>query len=420
MTEKTHSFKLTRLSCYVGIFLQAVVCNITAVLFVPMMGIYGFTYVQLGILVAVNFTAQVAVDIIFSGMIDKYGYRRIALPAILCGFIGLILFAASPLLFPGNEFVGMLISTVIFASSSGLLEIMVSPITNALPSEDKGASMSLMHSFYAWGQVTTIVITTLFIFIFGGKYWQIIVLIWSIVPLVNFFMFAKAPFPPTQAHEAGGTAKKTLFQPFFIFALLAIFFGASAEVTMAQWSSSFMEKGLSLPKIVGDMLGMCGFAVMMGIGRTWYGIMGAKVRMSHVLILGSIVSAICYVVVAVSSVTWLNVTACAVTGIAASLLWPGTLVISSQRYPLSGAWMFALLAAAGDIGASFGPWLTGIITDTTQSSELAAFISGAISVTPEQAGMRIGILIAGIFPLLAIICHLVLSKMLKKHNAELG
>lgn len=414
---KKYGYKLTRLSCYAGIFVQAIVCNITAVLFIPMMSLYGFNYVQLGILVAVNFTAQVAVDIVFSGMIDKYGYRKIALPAIFCGFLGLILFASSPLLFPGNVFVGLLISTVIFASASGLLEIMVSPITNALPSEDKGASMSLMHSFYAWGQVTTVIVTTIFVFIFGGEYWQIIVLIWSIVPLFNLLMFSKAKFPPVQPRGTGDTVKKTLFQPFFIFALLAIFFGASAEVTMSQWSSSFMEKGLSIPKIVGDMLGMAGFAVMMGIGRTWYGKKGANVKMSYVLIVGSIAAAVCYVVVAVSSVTWINIAACAITGIAASLLWPGTLVVSAERYPMAGAWMFALLAAAGDLGASFGPWLTGIITDTSQSSSLATSFSTALSITPEQAGMRIGILIAGIFPLLAIFCHIVTSKMLKKHRA---
>ncbi|MFZ2539266.1 MAG: MFS transporter [Oscillospiraceae bacterium] len=404
---------MTRLSCYVGIFVQAIVCNITAILFIPMMDLYGFSYVQLGTLVAVNFTAQVAVDIIFSGMIDKFGYRKIALPAIFCGFIGLVLFAASPLIFD-DVFLGIVISTVIFAASSGLLEIMVSPIANSLPSANKGASMSLMHSFYAWGQVATIIITTLFIFIFGGKYWQIIVLFWSIVPLINFFMFAKSPFPKTVTQGTGATVKKIFFQPFYIIALLAIFFGAGTELVLGQWSSSFMEKALELPKLVGDMLGMCGFALMMAFGRTFYGIKGAQLKMSRVLILGSAISLVCYVTVALSPVTWINVLACAVTGLASSLLWPGTLVISASRFPLAGAWMFAILAAAGDIGGAFAPWLTGVIVDYTGESPVTIALSNVLSVSGEQAGMRLGILVAALFPLLAMICHITLNKMFKK------
>ena len=379
------------------------------------MDLYGFNYVQLGILVAVNFTAQVAVDIIFSGMIDKFGYRKIALPAIFCGFIGLVLFAASPLLFD-NVFIGFVLSTIIFAAASGLLEIMVSPITNALPSENKGASMSLMHSFYAWGTVATIIITTLFIFIFGGQYWQIIVIFWSMIPLVNFFMFACSPFPDTVPEGAGGAVKKTLFQPFYLVALLAIFFGAGTELVMTQWSSSFMEKSMELPKVVGDMLGMCGFALMMAVGRTYYGIKGAQFKMSKVLILGSIVATLGYVTVALSPYIWLNLVACAVTGLAASLLWPGTLVISASRFPLAGAWMFAILAAAGDIGAAFGPWMTGMVVDYAQGSVATATLSNLFSVSSEQAVMRLGILIAGLFPLFALVCHIVLHKMFKKHR----
>lgn len=416
-TNANQNFNLTRYSCFVGIVIQAIICNITAILFIPLMDLYGFSYVQLGILVAVNFTAQVAVDIIFSGIIDRCGYRVIALPAIFCGFIGLILFAASPILFD-DVFIGLLISTIIFAASSGLLEVMVSPITNALPSENKGASMSLMHSFYAWGQVATIIVTTLFIFVFGRDYWQIIVLLWSIVPLVNFFMFLKSPFPKTVAHEAGDTAKKTILQPFYIIALFAIFFGAGTELVMAQWSSSFMEKALEMPKVVGDMLGMCGFAVMMGIGRTYYGIKGAQLKMTKVLILGSAIAAVCYITVAISPYNWLNILACAVAGLGASLLWPGTIVISAHRYPMAGAWMFAILSAAGDIGGAFAPWVTGAVTDYTRESPVTAWISSVLSVSTEQSSMRLGILVAAIFPILAFVCHIALHKMIKKYREQ--
>lgn len=412
MKEK---FALTRLSCYIGIFVQAICCNITPILFIPMMDLYGFNYVDLGILVAVNFSAQVAVDIIFSGVIDKWGYRKLALPTIFLGFIGLLTFALSPILFKNNIFVGISIATVIFAASSGLLEVLISPISNAIPSEHKGASMSLMHSFYAWGQVATIIVTTLFIFIFGKEYWQIMVLIWCIVPLVNFFMFTKSPFPETVPEAERHGMKALIIKPFYIVALAAIFFGGASEVTIAQWSSTFMEKALSLPKVVGDMLGFCGFAVMMGVGRVFHGIYGSRLNMNNVLITGASVTAPCYIVVALSPFTTLSILACAICGLSASLLWPGTLVLSADKYPLAGAWMFAILAAAGDIGGAIGPYLTGLIVDNSAKTPFAADFAAALAITPEQASIRIGVLCAAILPTLTILCHVALKKM--KRNA---
>lgn len=418
LSASAKHFALTKKSCYLGIFVQAISCNIIAILFIPLMELYGFSYVDLGILVAINFTAQIMVDVIFSGVIDKWGFRKIALPALFCGFLGLLLLAASPYIFGENIFAGIVIATVIFAASSGLLEVLISPISNAIPSEHKGASMSFMHSFYAWGQVATIAVTTIFIFIFSGKYWQIIVLLWSIVPLINFFMFLKAPFPKTISESERHNTKSIIFKPFYLIALLAIMLGASTEITMAQWTSTFMERGLNLPKVAGDMLGMCGFAVMMGVGRLTHGIYGAKLNMNNVLITGSIVSAICYIVVALSPSNMLNILACVICGLSASLLWPGTLVLSAERFPMAGAWMFAILAAAGDIGGAIGPYLTGAIVDSSITSDFALTLSTALKTTPEQAAIRIGILVAAIFPMLAIGCHIVLKRMRAKRRDE--
>lgn len=411
------NFALTRMSCYVGIFVQAIVCNITPILFIPMMGLYDLNYVDLGVLVAINFIAQVLVDIIFSGVIDKWGYKKIALPAIFCGFVGLVMFALSPVLFKDNVFLGIAISTVIFASASGLLEVMVSPIVNSLPSEDKGASMSLMHSFYAWGQMATIILTTLFIFVFKAASWQIIVLIWAIVPLVNFVMFARSPFPESVPLHEREPVKHTIFKPFFIIAMLAILFGAATEITMAQWASTFMEKALSIPKVTGDLLGMCGFALMMGIGRLTYGINGAKMNMHNVLIFGSALGFVCYLTVAFSSSNVVNVIACAVTGLAASLLWPGTLVVAAEKFPLAGAWLFAILAAAGDIGGAVGPYLTGLVVDNSMVGNTVNWIATTLNTTNEQAAIRIGIAIASLFPLIAFVCHVILKRM-RREKAE--
>lgn len=412
------NYKLTKLGCYFGIFMQAIVTTILPILFVPLMDIYGFTYTQLGILVGVNFCAQVFIDILFSGAIDRWGYRRIALPSLLCGIAGLLLFSAAPILFPSQVYMGILLATIVFSASSGLLEVLISPIINAIPSDDKGASMSLIHSGFSWGEVITIVITTLFIYTFGSENWQIIALLWVIIPIIAFLLLLKAPFPATIPVEHREPPGKLLLTPFFLLSLAAIFFGAGTEHVMSQWSSAFMERALTLPKVVGDLLGMTGFAVMMGIGRIIYGTKGGRFNLNRVLIVSSSLAAICYLTVALSPWNWLNMLACTVCGIGASLLWPGTLAVCTNQFPMAGAWMFAILAAGGDIGGAFSPWLMGILVDNTQNSALAAWICQTNAATPEQAGMRIGLLSASIIPIGAFVCHILLGRKLRRNRNQ--
>lgn len=412
------SYKRTTISCFVGIFTQAIITNLTAILFIPLMGIYDLTYSQLGVLVSVNFIAQVLADISFSGVIDKVGYRRLVLPTTMTAFIGFIVFAASPLIFKDDVFAGFLIATVIYAFSSGLLEILLSPIISAIPGNDKGPAMSLLHSFYAWGQVITIIITTFFIAIFGGENWQYIVLFWSILPLTNFFMFLGAKFPDIIPEGHRQRIREILLHPFFILTLFAIMFGAAAEVVMNQWSSTFMEKGLALPKLTGDLMGMCGFAIMLGVGRVFYGIYGSKINIHKALIFGSLLAVMSYLTVALSPIISISVAGCILCGFAVSLLWPGTIVISSDRFPMSGAWLFAILAVAGDLGAAFGPWMTGMVIDNSMSSRMVLQLSNMLNVTMEQGAIRFGILLAVIFPLLALTTHYVLYKM-KRDNQSL-
>ncbi|MHB1456344.1 MAG: MFS transporter [Armatimonadota bacterium] len=404
-------FRLTTFSCFVGIFVQAIITNITAILFVPLMGLYGFTYVHLGILVGVNFSAQVMSDIIFSGLIDKLGYRKLVLPACISAFIGLVLFGLTPSIF-NNIFSGMLISTIIFSMASGLLEVLLSPIINAMPNEDKACAMSLMHSFYAWGQVATIIVTTVFIFLFGHKHWQIIVLIWAIVPCVNYIMFTKSHFPDIIPDEHRLNMRDIFHKAFYLFALAAILFGAATEVVMNQWASTFTEKSLNISKLVGDLGGMCIFAIMLGLGRMLYGKYGGMLKISNVLIYCSILSIICYLTVAMAP-AGISLAACGICGLGASLLWPGTLVISAERYPLAGAWMFAILAAAGDIGAGVGPWLTGLVIDRSGDSFVTGYLREILNISQDQAILRTGILFAVIFPVCTLICHLVLKNMQK-------
>lgn len=411
--NNVNKYRLTTIACFLGIFSQAIVCSITAVLFIPLKTLYGLSYFHLGMLVGINFTAQVTVDLVFSGVIDKLGYRKLVLPACLIAFFGLILFALTPVLF-SNILLGLIISTIVFSSASGLLEIQLSPIVNAIPNEDKGAAMSLMHSFYAWGQAATVVVTTLFVFAFGGKNWQIIVLLWSLVPLTTFYLFYRSLLPDVIPEEHRLGFKELIGRPFFIIALAAIFFGASTENAMVHWASSFAEKALDLPKITGDLFGMTLFAVMLGIGRMLYGKYGSLFNMSKVLILSSIFAFLCYFVTALSPSAYVSLIACGLAGLGSSLLWPGTLVISADRYPMAGAWMFAILAASGDVGAGFGPWLTGVVVDNSIGSEYIVKFANSLSVTNEQAAIRLGILAAAIFPIITLLCQVKLYYMIKK------
>ena len=413
---KNTIYKRTTISCFVGIFTQAIMTNLIAILFIPLMTLYGFNYAQLGLLVAINFIAQVSADILFSGLIDKIGYRKMVLPTTVCSFVGLLMLGFTPFFFPNNIFTGLIIATIIASFSSGLLEILLSPIISAIPNNDKGPAMSLMHSFYAWGQVLTIAITSLSIFIFGYNNWRYICFFWALVPLINYFMFYASKFPKIIADHKRQNFKDLILKPFYLLSLGAISFGACGEIIMNQWCSVFMENGLGFDKITGDLIGMCGYAIMMGLGRTLYGVFGAKLKLHKALILMSLCTAICYVVAALSPFNFISMLACILCGFMSSLLWPGTIVVASLKYPLAGAWMFAILAAAGDIGASYGPWLTGTIVENSLSSPISESLAFFLSVNQEQASIRIGLLFAGMFPIFAMICHIAMNKLKDKKD----
>lgn len=411
MPHKASHYRLATLSCFVGIFTQAIITNLTAILFIPLMGLYGFSYLYLGILVGINFSTQVAADIIFSGLIDRIGFRKITIWTCLAAFGGLVLFGLTPTLFPGNEFTGFVISTIIFAFSCGLLEVVLSPVIDAIPNADKGPAMSLMHSFYAWGQVATIIITTLFLFFAGSANWQFIAFFWSLVPLTAFFMFIKAAMPPNSDSRTRSKVKDMFSHPFFILALAAILFGGATEVCMNQWASTFMDGALGIPKVVGDLLGMCGFAVMLGVGRVLHGAFGARININKILVASSGMAVLCYIIVALSPFNTVNIIACAVSGLFCAILWPGVLVVSSEKFPLAGAWMFAILAAAGDIGAAASPYLTGLVTDISVNWHITGWIMNIYSTSISGAALRLGILVSLIFPLATFISHILIAKL---------
>ena len=398
------SYRRTTIGCFVGIFTQAVASNLIPVLFVPMMRLYGLRYEQLGILVAVNFLSQVAVDLLFSKTIDRIGYRRITLPTCAIAAAGLALFTLTPTLFAENIFAGLLVSTLVIATSSGLLEITMSPIVAAAPGADKGPAMSLMHSFYAWGQVVTVLLTSALLLAVGAENWRWIACGWMAVPLTAFALFWGAPMPDVVPAEKRQGMRQLLLRPFLLLCLAAIFAGAATELVMSQWSSTFMENGLGLTKLWGDALGMCGFAALMGVGRTLYGVLGSRLNMAKTCFFCAGLAAACYAITALSPAPWASVAACALCGLGASLLWPGTIVIASERYPLAGAWMFAILAAAGDIGGAAAPSATGLTVERLLGAPLTAAFARLMNLSAEQAALRLGLLCGIVFPLLACAC----------------
>lgn len=395
-------YRRTTYACFIGIFMQALITNVTAILFVPLKELYGLDFVQLGILVLVNFSAQVLADVILSRIIDRTPFRRIVLSACGLTAFGLALFACAPRIMPQNFFACALTATVIFSFASGMCEVVLSPIVGNMPDEGSGkaAAMSLMHSFYAWGQVATILLTTVSLFVFGRANWQYIVFFWLIVPILCFCFFVGAPIPQGPPPEARTGVRRIIFSPYYLVALLAICFGAATEVVMNQWISTFAEAGLGMDKLIGDILGMALFAVWMGIGRMLYGIFGERINIRAVTMYGSLGAVACYLLAALVPVSWLSLTFASLSGFFTSLLWPGTLVIATDKYPTSGAWLFAVLAIAGDVGAAAAPYVTGLVTD------LAAGAGTGMS-------LRLGLLASAVFPVAAFFCF----SYLKRHAA---
>ena len=401
--DKQPNYRSTMAACCLGMLVMAAAANLTPILFIPLREQFGLSFAELGSLVLINFLTQVTCDFAFSKAIDKHGFRPFVVTAQALCFAGFLLFAFVPVLFKGNTFLGFAIATVIFSGSAGLCELLLSPIIDALPLGNKNTVMAFLHSFYAWGSVAVILITTVFLYVCGRDNWQWIVLAWMVVPVVTGVLFCKVPLRNKASEMQVMRIRALVREPIFLLAFFAIALGGAAEVTMSQWTSAYMETVLGLPKLVGDTLGMCMFALLLGLGRLLYGKLGHRMDLNRVLIFGACGAAVCYLVVAVSPVPALSLTACGLCGLCTSLLWPGTLTFTSERLPMAGASMFALLAAGGDIGAAAGPAATGMIAEYAEST-------GLFAGTPEQAGMRLALLLAAAVPLLCAGLHVALRR----------
>lgn len=400
---KENNYKFTIIACCLGSVLMSAITNVTPLLFIPLREIYGLSYGELGFLVSANFVTQFICDFSFGAPADKFGVKKFLVAAPICTVLGFIMFSLSPYLFKANPYIGFILSTVLFSAGGGLLELLVSPVVNALPFENKAATMSKVHSFYAWGQVLIVLITTIFIKVFGRNMWQFIYVIWAVLGILSTIMFIKSPMLEPQKGDGRSGMRGIIFKPMFLLSLLLMFGGGSSEIGLCQWASSFMEKGMNIPKEWGDILGMCIFGILMGTGRTLYAKNGEKIRIMNVLMLGAALAAVSYIAVAISPSAVISLVFCAICGIAVSLLWPCTLSITAEYFPYGGTLMFAILAGGGDIGCSAGPWLMGYVMDLFEKMPITVKLAEILALNPEQVALRAGVLSGAVFPLVTFI-----------------
>ena len=405
------NYKRLKLACYATNVSASVVSNLSPLLFLIFHTLYDVSYTLLGLLVLINFCTQLAVDLIFSFFTDKFNTEKTIKFAPILTAMGFIAYAVLPMLFSSSVYVGLVIGTIIFSASGGLVEVLLSPVIATIPADDPDKEMSKLHSVYAWGVVAIVIFGTLFLKFSGNKSWNILVLIFALIPAFAATVFATVTVPPMpkEKKQEGESILKNKGVWLYV---LAIFFGGASECVMAQWCSGYIEGALHIDKVWGDVFGVAFFSAMLGFGRSLYAKIGKNIY--NVLILGSVGAFVCYVAAAISPIPIIGLIACVITGFCVSMLWPGSLIAASSRYPMGGVVVFALMASGGDLGASVGPQLVGIVTDFAIANRTLVDLATSLSLTPDQLGMKFGMLVGSLFPLFAIILFSILKKSLKK------
>lgn len=389
------NYKKTKTACYLGFITQAIAANFAPLLFLKFHRDYGISLGNIALISTVFFFTQLLVDLFCAKFVDKIGYRISIVASEALSAAGLIALAFLPDLLP-NAFVGILISVTVYAIGSGLIEVLVSPIVEACPFENKEATMSVLHSFYCWGSVGTIAISTAFFAIFGMNAWRWLAVIWALVPAINIFNFATCPIVPIVEEGKGMGIRQLAKKPLFWVAIILMVCAGASELAMAQWASAYAEAALGLSKTFGDLLGPCLFAVTMGISRVIYGKYGDKITLTSFMIGSGALCVVCYLMASISSNPVMGLIGCIFCGFSVGIMWPGTISISSKTFPTGGTAMFALLAMAGDLGGSIGPAIVGRVTQ---------FAGDNIRV-----GMRVGLIFPTVLILMLIIISLFAAK----------
>ena len=382
---KKNNYQLTMYACFIGYIVQAIVNNFLPLLFVTFQKTYSIPLTQITLLITLNFGIQLVIDMLSAGFVDKIGYRASTIIAHVCSAAGLVLLTVLPEAFP-DPFAGILIAVFIYAIGGGLIEVLISPILEACPTDNKEKAMSLLHSFYCWGHVGVVLISTLFFTLFGIENWKILAVCWAAVPAVNIILFAKAPI--YSLHEEGetGLTLKQLFtrKVLWVMMLMMLCAGAS-EQAVSQWASTFAEQGLGVSKTIGDLAGPMSFAALMGLSRLLYGKFGDRLDLDKFMRMSCLLCIAAYLCISLVPLPAVGLVGCAVCGFSVGIMWPGTFSKASAAVKGGGTALFAMLALAGDVGCSGGPTLAG-------------FISGCFN-----GELRAGILAAIVFPVLLLV-----------------
>ncbi|MGN0448661.1 MAG: MFS transporter [Acutalibacteraceae bacterium] len=396
--SKLNNYKHTFFACYIGYFVQAIINNFLPLLFLTFQTDFHLEYSKISLLIVINFGVQLFVDLASTAFVDRLGYRKSVLVANFFAFLGLVGLGVFPFIM--EPYTGIILSIIIYATGSGLIEVVISPIVEACPSDKKAAQMSLLHSFYCWGHMCVVIVSTLFFVIFGISNWRIMAFLWSLIPLLNLVYFFFVPMPSVLAKGEGLGFRGLVKSPvFWLFGLLMLCSGAS-EQGMAQWASAFAESGLKVSKTVGDLLGPCLFAALMGTSRVLYSKLSEKISLSKMMFVSGAGCVLCYVVSSLSPYPLLSLFACALCGLSVGIMWPGTFSLASERIPCGGTVMFALLALFGDLGCSTGPAVVGGVAEQFGNRLSAGLFSGII------------------FPVVLIVSILLLSFRVKRKNID--
>ena len=369
-------YNKTVTACFIAYIVQAIVNNFVPLLFLTFQRTYGIPLSQITMLVTFNFGIQLLIDVLSVGFVDKIGYRISMIIAHICAAAGLILLTILPEKF-SDPFTGILISVMIYAVGGGLLEVLVSPVVEACPSDNKEKAMSMLHSFYCWGHVGVVACSTIFFSVFGIANWKVQAMVWALIPICNAIVFAKVPIASLiEEGERGLTLKELCsIRIFWVLFVMMVCAGAS-EQAVSQWASAFAEYGLGISKTAGDLAGPMAFALLMGLSRIFYGKYGDKIHLDKFMIYSSILCIASYLCISLLPVPQLSLLACALCGLSVGIMWPGTFSKASAALPRGGTAMFAFLALGGDLGCSGGPTLVGIVSGIYHDNLKAGILAG--------------------------------------------
>ena len=388
-------YQKTRIACYLGFITQAITANFAPLLFLTFHRTYQISLGRIAFISTAFFFTQLLIDLFCAKYVDKIGYRKSVVASEIFSAAGLIGLAFLPSLLP-DPYVGIMISVIIYAMGSGLIEVLVSPIVEACPFDNKDSVMSLLHSFYCWGSVGVILLSTIFFAMFGIENWRILSCIWALIPLFNTFNFISCPIESLTEEGEGFSIRQLFHISIFWIALILMVCAGASEISMAQWASAYVESALGISKNIGDIIGPCLFAIMMGISRFFYGKYGEKLDLMKFMIASGILCLICYLLAALAPLPFLNLVGCSLCGFSVGIMWPGTISIASKKIPLGGTAMFAFLAMAGDLGGAVGPGIVGLVTQAANDN------------------LKIGVLAGCVFPAVLVLSVLLLKRKREK------